>query len=304
MHLGIEIRTAVKKLLGPHLASYARRYLRQRVPEINSLLAQFNGQHALEIGGPSPLFSEDGSLPVYGVCRQVDNCLFSSKTIWGGNRADETPFYFGRKKRPGTQMICEGTELRRIEDETYDCVLASHCLEHMANPIKALLEWKRVLRRDGILLLVLPHKDGTFDRRRPTTSLAHMVEDFRRDTREDDLTHLPEILELHDLEMDAQAGTIEQFRRRCEENLLHRAIHHHVFDTATALATVDYARFQLSRVEFLKPHHIVIVAQRSEAPPDNMEFLQIGAECRRRSPFSSDRILPPGARGDFFQLVI
>jgi SAM-dependent methyltransferase len=273
MHLGIEIRTAVKRLFGPRLTSCARQCLRQRVPE-------------------------DGSLPVYGVCRKVDNCLFSSKTIWDGNRVEGTPFYFSRKRQPGIQMICEGTELRRVGDATYDCLLSSHCLEHIANPIKALLEWKRVLRRDGTLLLVLPHKGSTFDWRRPTTSLAHMVEDFQRNTREDDLTHLSEIMELHDLERDVEAGTIEQFRHRCEENLLHRAIHHHVFDTPTALAAVDYAKFQLSRVEFLKPYHIMILARRFEATPDNTEFLQIGAEYRRRSPFFSDRILSPGSGGD------
>ena len=295
MPLGIEIRTAVKKLLGSRLTSHVRRFLRPRVPGINSLLIQFNGLQALEIGGPSPLFSEDGSLPVYSMCSRVDNCLFSSKTIWDRNRAEETPFCFSRNKKPGSQMICEGTDLRGIEDAAYDCVLASHCLEHIANPIKALLEWKRVLRTNGILLLVLPHKDGTFDRRRPTTSLAHMVEDFRRDTREDDLTHLPEILELHDLGMDPQAGTIHQFRRRCEENHLHRAIHHHVFDTPTALSTVDHAKFQMDRVEFLKPHHIVIFARRTEGASDNTRFLQIGADCLRRSPFCSDRLRPPGS---------
>ena len=304
MHLGIEIRAAVKKLLGPRVTSYARQCLRRRLPGIKSLLAQFNGLRALEIGGPSPLFSEDGALPVYRVCRRVDNCLFSSRTIWNGERAEETRFCFNRGKQPGSQMICEGTDLRGIENATYDCVLASHCLEHIANPIKALLEWKRVLRLDGILLLVLPHKDATFDRRRPTTSLTHMVEDFRLDTREDDLTHLREILQLHDLKMDPQAGTMAQFRRRCEENLLHRGIHHHVFDTPTALATVDYARFQLSQVDFLKPHHIVIVARRTEAASDNSRFLQIGAECLRRSPFCSDRIRPPDFGADAAERTI
>jgi hypothetical protein len=81
MPLRIENRTAVKKLLGPRLTSNVRQCFRQRLPGINSLLIQFNGLQALEIGGPSPLFSEDGSLPVYCMCSRVDNCLFSTKTI-------------------------------------------------------------------------------------------------------------------------------------------------------------------------------------------------------------------------------
>jgi len=56
---------------------------------------------------------------------------------------------------------------------------------------------------------------------------------------EEDLTHVPEILELHDLSRDEGAGTREQFRQRCLANHVHRALHHHVFDTMAALAKVN-----------------------------------------------------------------
>jgi hypothetical protein len=45
-----------------------------------------------------------------------------------------------------------------------------------------------------------------------------MIEGYRRQTVEDDLTHLPEILELHDPTRDKSAGTPEQFRRQCLNN--------------------------------------------------------------------------------------
>jgi hypothetical protein len=64
-------------------------------------------------------------------------------------------------------------------------VLSSHCLEHVANPILALREWLRVMTPDGTLVLVLPHKEGTFDHQRPTTTLGHMIDDYER---EDDMT--------------------------------------------------------------------------------------------------------------------
>ena len=136
------------------------------------------------------------------------------------------------RKPAGSQYICEATELKPIADRSYECVLASHCLEHVANPLRALAEWKRILKDDGLLLLVLPHKDGTFDCRRPVTTLAHMVEDYEKQIGEDDLTHLPEILALHDLEKDKPAGSPEEFRARSLENRANRALHHHVFDTA------------------------------------------------------------------------
>jgi hypothetical protein len=57
-------------------------------------------------------------------------------------------------------------------------------------------------------------------------------------------------------------------------------------------------KFQMDRVEFLKPYHIVIFARRTEGAPDKRRLLQIGADCLRRSPFCSDRVRPPGSGED------
>jgi hypothetical protein len=56
---------------------------------------------------------------------------------------------------------------------------------------------------------LLPDKRRTFDHRRPVTTLAHLIADLNADMAEDDLTHLPEILALHDLERDPDAGNME-----------------------------------------------------------------------------------------------
>jgi hypothetical protein len=84
------------------------------------------------------------------------------------------------------------------------------------------------LKEDGLLVSVLPHKDGIFEWRRPTTRLAHMIEGYEKDVGDNDLTHLPEILALHDLEKDKPTGSAEQFRRRCLDNSFNRALHHHM----------------------------------------------------------------------------
>ena len=44
------------------------------------------------------------------------------------------------------------------------------------------------------------------------------------------MTHLEEILELHDLSLDKRAGTFEQFKNRSFKNSENRCLHHHVFD--------------------------------------------------------------------------
>ena len=139
-------------------------------------------------------------------------------------------------------------------------------------------------------MLILPHKDGTFDWRRPTTPLAHMIGDYENTTGEEDLTHLPEILELHDLAKDEAAGTKEQFRRRCLANHTNRAMHHHVFDTMAALAIVNYANLRVLRVDNLKPFHIIILAVSTRSGVDNRRFMEPGTEHWRRSPFPSDHV--------------
>ena len=198
-------------------------------------------------------------------------------------------FVYHPERPPGNQIICEATDLQRIKDSSYDCVLACHCLEHIANPLRAIAEWKRVLKDQGLLLLILPHKDGTFDWRRPTTVLAHMLQDYANATGEEDLTHLPEILELHDLSKDPKAGTAAQFRERCLANRINRAMHHHVFDTMTAVEIVNQMGFTILRADSLRPHHIVILARRTDPPVDNRRFLGPAGKRWSRSPFPSDR---------------
>jgi len=188
-----------------------------------------------------------GLLPIYAILKGVDNCLFSARTIWTGEVQIGCTFQYHSKKDPGTQHICEATFLKSVPDSSYEVVLASHCLEHIANPIRALQEWKRILVKDGLLVLVPAHKDGTFDWRRPVTPLEHMIEAHETNQSEDDLTHLPEVLTLHDLEKDPPAGSPEQFKQRCLANSVNRAIHHHVFDTAAVVMLVYHVGLQLAR---------------------------------------------------------
>lgn len=282
-------RTVAKTLLGRQAALQLRRWFRRTVPELHWYLSSFGGRHGLEIGGPSQIFGNLGSIPVYGALGSLDNCLYSRRTIWQEEVTQGRNFRYHPARPPGLQFILEATDLHAIPDSHYDCVLSSHTLEHIANPLRALREWKRVTRYDGFLLLVLPHKDATFDWRRPATTVAHMIEDFDGDAGEDDLSHIPEILALHDLKKDKAAGSLGDFRSRCLNNYVHRALHHHVFDTPTAIAMLDHAGFQILRIDLLKPFHIILVARCCDCVPDNAAFMAADAEYKRRSPFASDR---------------
>lgn len=187
----------------------------------------------LEIGGPSSFFRKE--LPVYKEIDACDNVNFARHTIWG----DVTEDYVIDGKRMGTQYILEATDLREITT-LYDFVLSSNVIEHIANPLKAVREWLSVLKPGGVIVIVAPKKESNFDHRRETTELSHLIRDFENNVGEDDLSHLDEILELHDLPLDPPAGTLEQFKARSLKNIENRCLHHHVFDLDLLTKIFDY----------------------------------------------------------------
>ena len=213
----------------------------------------FHGKTGIEIGGISQVFSSRGLFPVYPIAGHLDNCNFGNTTVWEGNIQEGQTFQFDHKKQGGRQYVVEATAMACISSNVYDFVLSSHMLEHTANPILALTEWLRILKDNGTLVLLLPHKDGTFDHRRPVTTMAHMIEDFNAGMSEDDLTHMPEILALHDLERDPEAGDMSVFKKRSLLNAENRCFHQHVFDTQLVVGLIDYMGLQIQTVENIKP---------------------------------------------------
>lgn len=199
-------------------------------------------KRGVEIGGPSILFKT--ALPLYQKIESLDGVNFSNNTIWEGDIQAGHHYQFAGKKK-GIQFILDATNLSQIKDDTYDFVLSSNCLEHIANPMKALTEWKRVINNRGCLILVLPNKSNNFDHRRTITSFDHILEDFNCNMAEDDLTHLEEILELHDLSMDLPAGNMQNFKARSLDNYRNRALHHHVFDLNLISLMLDYLELEV-----------------------------------------------------------
>lgn len=234
----------------------------------------FRGKKGLEVGGPSPVFARRGIFPVYPIVGHLDNCNFCNTTIWEGDIQQGQTFQFDSKKSAGQQYVAEASAMTFLSSGTYDFVLSSHVLEHTANPILVLTEWKRLLKNQGALVLILPHKDRTFDYRRPATTMEHLLADFDAGMTEDDLTHMPEILALHDLERDPEAGDFEAFKVRSMLNFENRCFHHHVFDTHLAAGLVNYMGMQIQAIEEIQPFHIVIVAQKmiEGQSPDNSSF--------------------------------
>ncbi len=220
------------------------------------------GGRVLEIGGPSRLFRTRGALPVYGAADRVDNVNFSATTAWESRLQEGGAFEFRRGRQPGTQYLREAGTLHGFKDEGYDAVISSHCLEHLADPLGALNEWRRVCRNGGLLLLVLPDPRHTFDHRRPITLLEHLLADRAAERPETDETHFAEVLALHDLSLDPAAGSPEEFRERVHGNTTHRCVHHHVFDGALMEESLRHTGWVPIAVEAFAPLHLGALARK------------------------------------------
>lgn len=246
--------------LRPFMIRVARRLTGIRVTNQKPFREAVEGKSGLEIGGPSGTFKVSGILPLYPYVTSLDNCVFSTSTTWEGSRAEGSTFLYELGKPPGFNYIREATELKGIPDGRYDFLLSAHNLEHLANPVKALKEWKRVLRPGGSLILILPHYKYTFDNRRTPTPVSHMLQDFATGTDEHDLTHLDEVLQLHDLTRDPGCKNLEHLRERASNNFGNRCMHHHVFDESNSQALLATQDFKTRLWQFVRPHHLVLLA--------------------------------------------
>jgi SAM-dependent methyltransferase len=233
----------------------------KRPANIEIYIESLRDKRGIEIGGPTSIFKEKSILPIYPLVGHLDGCNYSNSTIWDGLLKEGWTYNYQKNKNPCYQYICEALDLSSIGQGTYDFVLSSHCIEHIANPLKAISEWKRILKDNGLMLLIIPHKDKTFDHDRPITSLSHLIEDMKNDVQEDDLTHLPEILELHDLKRDPDAGDFTSFKNRSKENYLNRCLHHHVFDTQLVIDMLKYMDLSIITSGFVPPYHIIVLAK-------------------------------------------
>lgn len=216
------------------------------------------GLEGIEIGGPSPAFGPKGLLPVYQSLSTLDGCNFSNDTVWEGKLTAGKTYRFADGKPAGTQFIAEGNDLAQVADNAYDVVLSCHNLEHFANPLKALYEWKRITKPGGYLLLVVPNKEKTFDHLRPVTTLSHIIQDHEVNMPETDDTHFEESILLHDLELGPSVGGREALRERTMKNIENRCVHHHVFDQKFTLEIMAYTNYEVMATDLSQVNIFVL----------------------------------------------
>ena len=145
----------------------------------------------------------------------------------------------------------DATELP-FRDNSLDYVITSHVLEHVANPVKALAEWYRVLRPRGVIYCLVPDRRYTWDHGRPLRTVDHMLEDFERGTTVADGTHIDDFVDGVDWSTYSPATAVADVPKKKEElkKIYHGAvdsgneinIHFHVFEPSNLLELFEKLR--------------------------------------------------------------
>jgi len=131
-----------------------------RFPESNMAHRYLDSLRGIEIG---PSSHNAFNLP---------DCLFVDK--WEESRyTEEQRELCGTAQR--IDVLAAGNTLP-FADGSLDYVLTSHVLEHFHDTIGALKEWYRVVRDGGLIFTIFPHKERTFDKDRPRTTLSELIE--------------------------------------------------------------------------------------------------------------------------------
>ena len=191
--------------------------------ELAQILAKIvYNKNGVEIGGISP----SGNL-IYTLTKNLDNIIYSEDKILIKKNKKKYHYHPGKV---GKVIINDATNLQSVKNNTYDYLYASHVLEHIANPIKALEEWLRIIQPNTYLILILPEKSKTFDHFRSISSFETILNQYKNNVNEDDLSTLPEILQHHDVSKDPGVKTFEEFKERSYNNYENRYLHHYVYD--------------------------------------------------------------------------
>jgi predicted SAM-dependent methyltransferase len=197
-----------------------------------------SGKSGIEFGGPTELFSEQKHNMLFYPYVHLDGGNIISNNYFQQNISSN--FIYGEKIGRQYDVDCTNEEqLSKIKK--YDFVVTSHAIEHFANPIKTLKLWEKyILKPGGYILSIVPDYEYCFDRKRPLTTLDHLIDDYVSDIGEDDTTHIEEQKTLHDWSY----GGHSQFYELCEINNLTRVVHHHTFDIELVESMFEYCGFE------------------------------------------------------------
>lgn len=78
----------------------------------------------------------------------------------GANKITKDAIGFDRRQLDGVNFVCTEFSENSEFNDVADVLFSAHCLEHVPNDYAKLMEWRRLLKEGGTLILYLP--DGRY----------------------------------------------------------------------------------------------------------------------------------------------
>ena len=231
----------------------------------------FQNKDGVEFGGPSPIFKAGKSIPTYKVASSIDNVNYSESTFWSKHSegAEFNPYGQGII---GEEWIMDATNVPADFHKTYDFLQSNHVLEHIANPAKALLGWRTLLKDSGVILIMVPDKRRTYDLDRPYSTLSHLVDQYKNDVGEDDKSKFQEVIELHRIEYDDVMLDKEDLKEKVMNNPNSRLIHQQLYTPEILSELLELCGFDMIGTEVFLPYHIAALAKKSSHKPKILDL--------------------------------
>ena len=219
------------------------------------IAARFLSGRGLEVGaGDRPFPVPKQAQVLYGDIRDADSVqtYFKTEDVRSGDRVDAQTF-------------------ADIEDESMDFVISAHVIEHVRNPIGSIVNAIRVLRPGGIHILVVPDMRYTFDRRRPETTIEHVLLDHEqggestcRQSYEEHLRYVhPELTNEHYSEAEIESQSTENAKRWRDFDIHFHAWTKTGFEAVLA-AAARYAPFTVEATAFAVNENIFVLRKKTE----------------------------------------
>lgn len=164
-------------------------------------------------------------------------------------------------------IVDDGEKLTKVRAKSQDFIIANHFIEHAEDPIGTIATHLKKLKEGGILYLAVPDKRYTFDYDRPVTTLAHLVQNYRRGPAYGRKQHYVEWVHLAEKQRKGAAQQAALLMK------VRYSIHFHVWtntDFASMLAHMKHALGLPLELEALQKNHhefICIIRKQSKRVP-------------------------------------
>jgi predicted SAM-dependent methyltransferase len=202
------------------------------------------------------------------------------------------------------QILGSAEDLSAFADASLDFVIANHLIEHLEDPIQALKEFSRVLRRGGLVYMCVPDSRVTFDRTRPLTPFEHVLAEHRggrevlaANRREHFVDWVSNVSDVGQMEEVARPVPLKQQEAQLRQLMeMEYSIHFHCWTSATFLDFMKAVRQQegvpievLAAIDTTRLGQIELILVAAKSPTPWLRWRALLAGGRAKWPIYAQR---------------